>query len=220
MKSFLVIGLGRFGASVAQELSALGQEVLALDIDAENVQYISDQVTQAIQGDAQDEAVLRSVGARNFDCCVVAVGADMEASILITVMLKELGAQYIVAKAIAPIHARVLERVGADRVVLPEIEMGQRLAQRLARTNVVDYIGVSDDFSILETTLDLNQWFAFKPVLPVDRLSNINYGQRNDDDSPTKILALKGIGNGFSNILYFRRKAGEWELYKFEDTSI
>ncbi|MDE6161926.1 MAG: DUF4348 domain-containing protein, partial [Bacteroides sp.] len=77
-----------------------------------------------------------------------------------------------------------------------------------------------DDFSILETTLDLNQWFAFKPGLPTDRLSNVNYGQRNDDDSPTKILALKGIGNGFSNILYFRRKAGEWELYKFEDTSI
>lgn len=77
-----------------------------------------------------------------------------------------------------------------------------------------------DDFSILETTLDLNQWFAFKPTLPVDRLSNINYGQRNDDDSQTKILALKGIGNGFSNILYFRRKSGEWELYKFEDTSI
>ena len=77
-----------------------------------------------------------------------------------------------------------------------------------------------DDFSILETTLDLNQWFAFKPGLPADRLSNINYGQRNGDDSPAKILALKGIGNGFSNILYFRRKAGEWELYKFEDTSI
>ena len=150
MKSFLVIGLGRFGAAVAQELSALGQEVLALDIDAENVQHISDQVTQAIQGDAQDEAVLRSVGARNFDCCVVAVGADMEASILITVMLKEMGAKYIVAKAMTPIHARVLERVGADRVVLPEIDMGQRLAQRLARTNVVDYIGVSDEVSIVE----------------------------------------------------------------------
>ena len=150
MKSFLVIGLGRFGAAVAQELSALGQEVLALDIDAENVQHIADQVTQAIQGDAQDEAVLRSVGARNFDCCVVAVGADMEESILITVMLKEMGAKYIVAKAMTPIHARVLERVGADRVVLPEIDMGQRLAQRLARTNVVDYIGVSDEFSIVE----------------------------------------------------------------------
>lgn len=77
-----------------------------------------------------------------------------------------------------------------------------------------------DDFSILETSLDLNQWFAFKPVLPMDSISNINYGQRNDEQSPTKILALKGIGNGFSNILYFRRKVGEWQLYKFEDTSI
>lgn len=150
MKSFLVIGLGRFGAAVARELSALGQEVLALDVDVENVQHIADEVTQAIQGDAQDEAVLRSVGARNFDCCVVAVGADMEASILITMMLKEMGAKKIIAKAMTPIHARVLERVGADRVVLPEIDMGQRLAQRLVRTNVVDYIGVSDEFSIVE----------------------------------------------------------------------
>ena len=130
MKSFLVIGLGRFGTAVAEELSALGQEVLALDVDEENVQRIADHVTQAIQGDAQEEAVLRSVGARNFDCCVVAVGADMEASILITVMLKEMGVKRIVAKAMTPIHARVLERVGADRVVLPEIDMGQRLAQR------------------------------------------------------------------------------------------
>ena len=81
-------------------------------------------------------------------------------------------------------------------------------------------IDPDDDFSILETTLDLNQWFAFKPELPVDRLSNINYGQQNNDNSSTKILALKGVGNGFSNILYFRRKGGEWELFKFEDTSI
>lgn len=150
MKSFLVIGLGRFGASVARELAMLGQEVLVLDKVADNVQRIADDVMQAVQGDAQDEAVLRSVGARNFDCCVVGVGADMEASILITVMLKEMGAKCIVAKAQSPVHARVLERVGADRVVLPESEMGLRLAQRLARTNVVDYLGVSDDYSILE----------------------------------------------------------------------
>lgn len=77
-----------------------------------------------------------------------------------------------------------------------------------------------DDFSILETTLDLNQWFAFKPTLPVDKLSNINYGQKNNDNSSHKILALKGVGNGFSNILYFQRREGGWELYKFEDTSI
>ena len=76
--------------------------------------------------------------------------------------------------------------------------------------------------SVLETTLDLNQWFAFKPTLPADRLSNINYGQKNTDNSSTKVLALKGIGNGLSNILYFKRKenSGEWELYKFEDVSI
>ena len=77
-----------------------------------------------------------------------------------------------------------------------------------------------DDFSILETTLELNQWFAFKPALPTDRLSNINYGQSNRDNSTTNILALKGIGNGFSNVLYFQRRGGQWELYKFEDTGI
>ena len=79
-----------------------------------------------------------------------------------------------------------------------------------------------DDFSVLETTLDLNQWFAFKPELPTDRLSNINYGQKSIDDSNVKIVALKGIGNGLSNILYFKRKerSGDWELYKFEDVSI
>ncbi|WP_321331084.1 DUF4348 domain-containing protein [uncultured Bacteroides sp.] len=77
-----------------------------------------------------------------------------------------------------------------------------------------------DDFSIVETTLELNQWFAFKPTLPVERLSNINYGQSNNDNSQTKILALKGVGNGFSNLLYFQRKGGKWELYKFEDTGI
>lgn len=150
MKSFLVIGLGRFGTAIARELTALGQEVLAIDEDAEDVQRIADDVTQTVQGDAQEESVLRSVGARNFDCCIVAVGTNMEASVLITVTLKELGAKYIVAKARSAVHARVLERIGADRVVLPESEMGRKLAQGLAHSNVVDYIGVSDEYSIME----------------------------------------------------------------------
>ncbi|WP_294630420.1 DUF4348 domain-containing protein [uncultured Bacteroides sp.] len=93
-------------------------------------------------------------------------------------------------------------------------------SQRVSQPLVFVTSDPDDDFSILETSLDINQWFAFKPELPSERLSNINYGQRNGDNSTTKILALKGIGNGFSNILYFRRKAGEWKLYKFEDTSI
>ncbi len=150
MKSFLVIGLGRFGRAVACELASLGQEVLALDNSEENVQHIADSVTQAICGDAQDESVLSSLGVSNFDCCVVAIGTDIEASILITVMLKELGAKQVVCKALSALHARVLERVGADRVIQPEKEMGQRLAQHLGRANVIDYIGVSDNFSILE----------------------------------------------------------------------
>ena len=137
MKSFLVIGMGRFGTAVAQELTELGQEVLAIDENVESVQRIADDVTQVMQGDAQDEAVLGAIGVRNFDCCIVAVGTDMEASILITVMLKDLGAQYIIAKARSTVHAKVLERVGADRVVLPESEMGCKLAQRLAHANVV-----------------------------------------------------------------------------------
>jgi len=146
MKSFLVIGLGRFGRAVACELGSLGHEVLALDNSEENVQHIADSVTQAICGDAQDEAVLRSLGVGNFDCCVVAIGTDIEASILVTVMLKELGAKQVVCKALSALHARVLERVGADRVIQPE----KGLAQHLGRTNVIDYIGFSDDFSILE----------------------------------------------------------------------
>ncbi|MGN0047707.1 MAG: DUF4348 domain-containing protein [Bacteroides sp.] len=81
-------------------------------------------------------------------------------------------------------------------------------------------IDPDDEFSILETTLDLNQWYAFCPMMPTDKLSNINYGQRNDDHSRTKILKVNGIGNGYSNVFYFRRRGGEWRLYKYEDTSI
>ena len=157
MKSFLVIGLGRFGRAVACELGSLGHEVLALDNSEENVQHIADSVTQAVCGDAQDESVLTSLGVSNFDCCVVAIGTDIEASILVTVMLKELGAKQVVCKALSALHARVLERVGADRVIQPEKEIGQRLAQHLGRTNVIDYIGFSDDFSILEIRKTIGQ---------------------------------------------------------------
>lgn len=92
--------------------------------------------------------------------------------------------------------------------------------QRIKQPLVFVTTDPDDDFSILETTLDLNQWFAFRPILPVDKLSNINYGQQVNMNFPQKILALKGVGNGFSSLLYFQRKEGLWELYRFEDTSI
>lgn len=104
-----------------------------------------------------------------------------------------------------------------DRFSTDSVFQSQRIRQPLQFVTT----DPDDDFSVIETTLDLNQWFAFKPTLPTDKLSNINYGQKSDGQSPYKILALKGIGNGFSNILYFQRKGdGNWELYKFEDTSI
>lgn len=150
MKSFLVIGLGRFGEAVARELADQGQEVLAIDAADERVQQVADAVTQAICADASDENVLRTIGVRNFDCCIVGVATDMESSILITVLLKELGVKNIVAKAKSAVHARVLERVGADKVVLPESDMGHRLARKLIHTNVVDYFGMAGEYTILE----------------------------------------------------------------------
>lgn len=151
MKSFLVIGMGRFGTAVAQELTELGQEVLAIDENVESVQRIADDVTQVMQGDAQDEAVLGAIGVLQlrllYRCGRYGYGGEHPHHMF---MLKDLGAQYIIAKARSTVHAKVLERVGADRVVLPESEMGCKLAQRLAHTNVVDFIGVSDEYSILE----------------------------------------------------------------------
>lgn len=150
MKSYVVIGLGRLGTAVAEELSRIGSEVLVIDSDEERVNEISDTVTHAIIGDATDEAVLRSIGVRNFDCVVVAIGEDLEHSVLITLMLKDLGAKQIVCKARNEIHKRVLEQVGADRVVIPERDMGRRIAQTLSNSNIIDYIELSKNYGIVE----------------------------------------------------------------------
>ncbi len=145
-QSFAVLGLGSFGQSVAKTLYSLGHEVLAIDGNEETVQAISDSVTHAIEGDCRDENVLRAVGIRNFDIVVVAIGQDLEASILITTILKELGVPYVVAKAHSLMHSRILKKVGADKVVFPELDMGVRVAN----VNVVDLLSLSDGYSIVE----------------------------------------------------------------------
>lgn len=124
MKSFLVIGLGRFGTSLACELCALGHEVMAVDLREERVQEVAGSVTHAAAGDARDPEVLRALGARNFDCAVVSAGDDVGTSALIVLNLKELGVPQGVGKARSAVHHRVLEKIGADRVVFPEQEMG------------------------------------------------------------------------------------------------
>ena len=149
-KQFVVIGLGRFGTSVAKTLTALGHEVLALDKNEHAVQAIMQDVTQAVQADVREEETLRGLGVRNLDVAVVAIGDDLEANILITLMLKEMGIPYVVAKAQSVQHGKVLEKIGADKIVYPEQDMGIRLANNLIRTNVMDFIELSLDYSIFE----------------------------------------------------------------------
>ncbi len=150
MKQFAVIGLGRFGASLATTLANMGYDVLAIDNDEDKVEQIMDKVTHAVQTDALDEESLSALGVRNFDVVVVAIGQDMQASILATVMLKELGVPNVVAKARTELHGRVLARVGADKVVFPERDMGVRVARSLVSKSILDQIDLSPDFSIVE----------------------------------------------------------------------
>ncbi|MEG2378512.1 MAG: TrkA family potassium uptake protein, partial [Clostridia bacterium] len=134
MKSFVVIGMGRFGSALAIELTSLGHEVLAVDENEEAITRVADHVTHAVIGDAKDENVIRSIGVRNFDCAVVAIAGDIQDSVLVTLMLKDLGVKKVIAQAQSLMHQRVLERIGADQVVFPELDMGQRVAQTLAGT--------------------------------------------------------------------------------------
>jgi len=150
MKSYIVVGLGRFGREVALQLCAQGCEVLAMDTENDLVQQLSSQVTHAVVGDGQDKGVLKALGVRNFDCAVVAIGDDLAASVLVTMNLKELGVPYVVCKAHDDTHRRVLEKLGADRVLIPEKEIGARLARSLAAPNVLDYIELSEEYGIAE----------------------------------------------------------------------
>lgn len=149
-RQFVVIGLGRFGTSVAKTLSDLGHDVLAMDKNEHAVHAIMNDVTQAVQADGREEETLRALGVRNFDVAVVAMGDDLEANILITLMLKEMGIPTVVAKAQSSQHGKVLEKVGANQIIYPEQDMGIRLAHNLIRSNVMDFIELSPDYSIFE----------------------------------------------------------------------
>ena len=150
MKTYVVIGLGRFGSALARQLCKLGAEVLAMDVRSALVQQVAGDVTHAVVGDAQDKEVLRSLGVRNFDCAVIAIGDNLGASVLIAMNLKELGVPYIVCKAHDETHRKVLEKLGVDRVVIPEQEHAQRLGRSLYSHNVLDYIELSEAYGILE----------------------------------------------------------------------
>jgi len=152
MSQFAVIGMGKFGSSVAKTLVDMGQQVLAIDVKEELAQEASEYATHAICIDATDEKALKSVGAADMDVAIVSIGDNLAASVLVTLALKEMGIKRIVAKAMTQNQAKALSKVGATQIVLPEIDMGQKLARSLILPDVVEQINLSADCSIFETT--------------------------------------------------------------------
>lgn len=149
-KSFLIIGAGRFGSAVAETLDAAGHEVVVVDRDEDAITRLMADVTQAVVLDATEERSLRELGASNFDAVVVAIGDDLEASVLATAAAKDAGAQHLVAKAQTALAERILRRVGADEVVRPERDMGVRLAQHLVTPSLVDAFALGDAYAVME----------------------------------------------------------------------
>ncbi|HET7581085.1 MAG TPA: TrkA family potassium uptake protein [Bacillales bacterium] len=149
-KQFAVIGLGRFGGAICNALSEQGMEVLAIDKDEDRVNEFSQVATHAVIADTTDEAALKSLGIRNFDHVIVAIGDNIQASILTTLILEELGVNHITVKAQNDYHGKVLRKIGADRVVHPERDMGVRIAHHIASNSILDYLDISDKHSIVE----------------------------------------------------------------------
>ena len=156
-KQYVVIGLGRFGSSIATTLYSLGNDVLVIDKNEDLVEDIADKVTHAVQADATDENTLKSLGIRNFDVAIISIGGDIQSSVMATLIVKELGVKYIIAKGNGDLHAKVLYKIGADRVVLPEKDMGVRVAHNMVSSNILDYIELSSDYSIIEIKA-LKEW--------------------------------------------------------------
>lgn len=150
MRQYAVIGLGKFGQSVALSLIENGGEVIAIDSDEEVVKALADKITNAVTADATNEKTLRALGIQDVDVAIVSVGEDFEASILITLTLKELGLKEIIVKASSESQAKVLEKIGATRVIQPEKDIGIRLARSLISPRIIEHIELSSDYSLLE----------------------------------------------------------------------
>lgn len=156
-KQYAVLGLGRFGESVAIELSNNGYDVLAIDKNENIVQNISEHVRFAVKADVTDIEALRSLGLGNFDVAIIAIGTDIDSSIMATLLAKELGVKLIISKAQNNMHEKILKKIGADRVIFPEREMAQRIANNLMSGNIIDYLELSHDYSIVEIEV-LPEW--------------------------------------------------------------
>ena len=191
-KQIVVIGLGRFGSSVCRELHTLGHEIMAIDTDPEKVDAVANSASFTVIADATDKSQLDSLGVRNFEHAIVAIGDDLQASVLCTLMLKELGLPKVWVKARDLQHGKILDKVGADRVIQPEKEMGIRVAHHVDSYKIVDYIDLSKDYSIIElvasgkmadkTLMDLNIRKEFNcVVLAIKKQEEVNIAPAIDD---------------------------------------
>lgn len=150
MKQYLIIGAGRFGASVAYNLYKKGNEVMIVDKSEEAINNIMDDVTTALIGNANDEKFIASLGVRNFDVVVVAFGSEIASSILVSTLVKEAGAKYVISKSMSEVQGKVLKKIGVDRIVFPERDMGKRVADSLSSSNILEHIELSSEYGILE----------------------------------------------------------------------
>ena len=153
MKQFAVIGLNTFGRTLAHMLFEMGQEVLAVDNDPELVDDIRDEVTQAVRAELDDEDVIKALGLNNFDAVIVAIGKDIQTSILVSLLCKQMGVRYLVARARNDLHAKVLEKIGVDKVIFPERDTGVRLAHSLVSSNILDVIELSEEYNLVEVAV-------------------------------------------------------------------
>lgn len=165
MKSFCIIGLGKLGQTLAETLTADGKEVLVIDIDADKINMIADSVTNAIIGDCTNDAVLKAAGVADYECAIVCIAENINANVLLTLKLKEMGIKTVIARAINDGHRRVLEKVGADMIIFPEKDIGERLAFTLARDRVTDFMEFKG-FQIAEITVP-HKWIG-KTVIELD----------------------------------------------------
>ncbi len=185
---YVVIGLGRLGLSVAETLSKHNYDVLAIDSDKELVELIADKATKAVQADCTDINVLKTLGVQNMDVAILAIGNDIENSIMTAVLLKELGVKYIVAKARNLRHKIVLEKIGVEKVILPEAEMGVRIAANLMQKNIVDVLEFSSDYRIIEMRIKKDWVGKTLSELDLRRTENIN------------VIAIKNENNAEKNL--------------------
>ncbi|ANY67820.1 potassium uptake system protein [Paenibacillus sp. BIHB 4019] len=211
-KQYAVIGIGRFGLSVASSLTEMGFEVLAIDTSEDRVQDAVNHVTHAVIADSTDEEAMRALGLRNFDVVVVAIGQDIQSSILTTLILKDMGVGVIIVKAQNELHGKVLSKIGADKVVYPERDMGLRVAHHLISPNILDYIEISEDYSIIEIKapeamigkslkqLDIRAKFKCN-VMAIKTGSNMNIAPYADDlIRDIDILVIVGKNSDLSNL--------------------